>query len=100
VGKKWKCAQHRKHIGRLLPDSDPQFHLRAPESLNRQKLNKRVLSLAASFVAATNLSFRQAASPAMHDVIIRVIQIGASLPRDGLDTIVDIPPLIDEMTNG
>jgi hypothetical protein len=81
-------------------DSDPQFHLHAPESPNRQKLKKQILSLGASFVAATNLSFRQAASPAMHDFITRLIQIGAPLPRDALDTIVDIPPLIDEMTDG
>jgi hypothetical protein len=100
LGKKSKCAQHRKHIYRLLPDSDPQFHLHAPERLNRQTLNKPILSLAASFVAATNPRFRQAASPAMHDFIIRLIQIEASLTLDALDTIVDIPPLIDEMTDG
>jgi hypothetical protein len=99
VGKKSKCAQHRKHIDRLPPGSDPQFHLHASQSLNRQKLHKRILSLAAPFVAATNLSFRQGASPAMHDFIIRLIQLGASLPRDALDTIVVIPPLIDEMTD-
>jgi hypothetical protein len=56
--------------------------------------------LAASFVAATNLSFHYAASPAMHDFIIRLIQIRESLRQDAFDTIVDIPPLIDEMTDG
>jgi hypothetical protein len=78
----------------------PKVGLHSPQSFNRPILNKRILSLPASFAAATNLRFRQAASPAMHDFIIRLIQIGASLPRDALDTIVDIQPLIDEMTDG
>jgi hypothetical protein len=61
---------------------------------------EKILSLAVTFVATTNLSFRQAASPAMHKFIIRPIQLGASLPRDALDTIIDVEPLIDRKTEG
>jgi hypothetical protein len=36
----------------------------------------------------------------MHGFIVRLIQIGTSLPRDTLDTIVDVEPLIGQMTEG
>jgi hypothetical protein len=56
--------------------------------------------LAATFIATTSLCFRQAASPAIHEFIVRLIQLGALLPRDAFDTIVDVKPLIDRMTEG
>jgi hypothetical protein len=62
-------------------------------------LNKKILSLAATFVATTNLSFRQTASPAMHEFMVRLIQLGASLPRDAFNTIVDVDQLIDQITD-
>jgi hypothetical protein len=36
----------------------------------------------------------------MHEFIVRLIQLGALLPRDALDTIVDVEQLIDQMTEG
>jgi hypothetical protein len=36
----------------------------------------------------------------MHEFIVRLIQLGASLPRDALDTIVDVEPLVDQITEG
>jgi hypothetical protein len=75
-----------------------------PSSVSRKckqaEIEQKILSLAATFVATTNLSSRQAASPAMHKFIVRRIQLGASLPRDALDTIIDVEPLIDRMTEG
>jgi hypothetical protein len=52
------------------------------------------------FVATTNLSFRQVAAPVMYEFIVRLVQLGALLPRDARDTIVDVEPLIDRMTEG
>jgi hypothetical protein len=46
------------------------------------------------------LSFRQAASGAIDEDIVRLIQLVASLPRDSLDTIADIDPLTDQITEG
>jgi hypothetical protein len=51
--------------------------------------------MAADFVAATNLSCRQAGSPAMHDFIVKLMQLGPSLPREELRRVVDIGPLVD-----
>jgi hypothetical protein len=36
----------------------------------------------------------------MREFIVRLIQLGASLPRDALNRIIDIDPLIDQMTEG
>jgi hypothetical protein len=88
------------HTFLLPPNADPNFHPQTPKSANRQKLNKKILSLAATFVATTNFSFHQAASPAMHEFIVWLIQLGASLPRDALNIIGDVEPPIDQMTEG
>jgi hypothetical protein len=40
-------------------------------------VNEQIVSIAADFVVATNLSCRQAASPAMHDFIVKLMQLGA-----------------------
>jgi hypothetical protein len=55
--------------------------------------------LAAAFVASTNLSFHQAASSVMHKFVVELIQLGASLPREAIDRIVDVPPLVDEIND-
>jgi hypothetical protein len=68
------------------------------QTRNRLKLNQRIVSIATDFIDATNLSCRQAASPAMHEFIVSLIQLGAFLPRDDLHAIVDVPPLIDQIT--
>jgi hypothetical protein len=47
-----------------------------------------------------DLSFRQAVSPAMHEFVVPVIRLWASLPRDALEKIADIAPLIDQTTEG
>jgi hypothetical protein len=57
------------------------------------------MSIAADVVAATNLSCRQAASPAMHNLIVKLMQLGASLPRDELRGVVDIGRLGDTISD-
>jgi hypothetical protein len=57
-------------------------------------LNERIISIAAEFVAVTNLNCRQAASPSMHNIIIELMQLGASLPRTKRLRVVEIASLI------
>jgi hypothetical protein len=57
------------------------------------------MSIAADFRAATNLSCRQAVSPAMHDFIVKLMQLGASLPREELRRVVDIGPFVDTISD-
>jgi hypothetical protein len=44
------------------------------------------------------MSCRQAASPAMHESVIQLIQIGASLPRQDPDAILEAMSLVHERT--
>jgi hypothetical protein len=46
--------------------------------------------LAATFLASTNLRYGQAASSAVREFIIELIQLGASLLREAIDWIVDV----------
>jgi hypothetical protein len=98
VGKKSACVAHTRHTYVRVPDENPLVHAESEQTRNRARLNQRIVSIAGDFIAATNLSCRQAASPAMHEFIIALIQLGASLPRDQLNAIVDVPPLIDQIT--
>jgi hypothetical protein len=69
------------------------------QSPNRRKLNERIMSIAADFFAATNLSCRQAASRAMHDFIVKLMQPGASHPREELRRVVDIGRFVDTISD-
>jgi hypothetical protein len=65
----------------------------------RMDINKKILDMCAVFVTATGLSCRQASSHAMHQLIVDLMQLGASLKRDDPDTAVDVLPIIDEFTD-
>jgi hypothetical protein len=99
TGQKAKCASHTDHDFSLPADDDPTFQIPEPISPNRVALNRTVLRIAGEFVASTNLSFRSAASPPMFNFIIKLIQLGASLPRDRLNTIQDVATLIDTFSD-
>jgi hypothetical protein len=89
----------RAHFS-TLAECGSKFPFSYSRKCKQTEIEQKILSLAATFVATTNLSFRQAASPATHEFIVWLIQLGASLPRDALDTIVDGEPLIDQMAKG
>jgi hypothetical protein len=57
------------------------------------------MSRAAEFVCATNLSCRQAASPAMHNFITSLIQMGSSLQIEHPDAAIDVMSLVDSMSD-
>jgi hypothetical protein len=56
------------------------------------------MEMAAEFVAATNLSCRQDASRAMHDLILNFIQIGACIQANDDAVPIDVAGLLDTMT--
>jgi hypothetical protein len=99
VGRKDRCSGHDNHTFTLHPDENPHLRRLITPILNRAKLNSRILTLAADFVTATNLGCRQAGSPAMHIFVTKLIEIGASLPRQFPDAITDVVSLVDKMTD-
>jgi hypothetical protein len=90
VGRKQQCLNHKKHVFPLPSDEDPLFNRVIPLPDNRAKLNKRILGTAAEFVTATCLSCRQAVSLAMHEFILSLIQIGASLQANDDVALIDV----------
>jgi hypothetical protein len=68
----------------LLANDDPPVHELSAQSPNRRKLNERTISIEADFVAARNLGCAQAISSALYDFIVKLMQIGASFPREAL----------------
>jgi hypothetical protein len=98
-GRKSACAVHKRHNFTVSAKHDPLVHELPLQSPNRRKLNERIMSIAEAFVAATNLSCRQAASPAMHDFIVKLMQLGASLPREELRRVVDIGRFVDTISD-
>jgi hypothetical protein len=65
---------------------------------SRAKLNQRILRAAARFISETNLSCRQDTSPAMHEFVVGLIQIGPCIqPNDDAIT-AHAPAFIDQMT--
>jgi hypothetical protein len=91
AGKKDDCRHHgREHDFTLPRSQDPTFVIPTSELLGYDQFNQRIRKLTAEFVSATNLSCRQAASPAMHKFILALLQLGASTPRDQYNHVVDM----------
>jgi hypothetical protein len=89
IGKKSRCRRHANHTYDLSPDKDPMFHPIEPTSLNRAKLNQRILEAVVEFTGLTNLSCRQAGSSTMNNFVTQVFQFGLSYPRESLEQVID-----------
>jgi hypothetical protein len=66
--------------------------------VNREEINHRILSLVADSATATSLSCRQAASYAAHFFVTRLVEIGASLPREHPEATADTLSLVGRIT--
>jgi hypothetical protein len=98
IGKKSQCSSHTKHSFTISPEDDDGLDVPETESRDRVAFNKKVVRYIAEFTGAVDLSFHRAAGMATFKLVTNLIQLGASLPRQG-NQIVNITNFLDRFSD-